>query len=329
MGKQAHRPIISVVMCTFNGEQFVAEQLQSILAQSVTPDEIIVSDDGSSDSTLDVVEQVRRDTDVAVRWDIRTRANPLGPAQNFESAMRVAKGDLIVLADQDDVWVPNKLEVLMRRLANSASALLVHSDARLTDELGREDSTLMRALALTRRERQSLRSGNAIRALLKRNLVTGATVLMTKELRDRALPIPDGWVHDEWLGLIAALQDGVVFEAETLVLYRQHGKNVIGAEQLQPAIAQERLVEPRSTFYGKKAARNQALTALVQEQPAWLPPHHLEALKAKVAFDADRGNLPDRHSARLIPVFRWAVAGQYRDFARGWIDIVRDVLLRS
>ena len=325
---KATRPSVSVVMCTFNGERFVAEQLESILAQTFPPNEIIISDDGSSDRTLQVVESIRGASDLPVRWSIRTRETPLGPARNFESALRHATGDLIALADQDVVWLPHKLETLTGRLTETPGALLVHSDAQLTYELGRQGSTLMKALALTKHERQNLLSGNALGALLKRNLVTGATTMVTKGLRDSALPIPDGWVHDEWLGLVAALQDGVVFDESPLILYRQHGGNVIGAQQLEPAVAQERLQEPRAAFSARKARRNEALLALLHAEPAGLPPHHREALQAKVDFDAARATLPDAHLARVIPVVRWAFAGLYRDFARGWIDVIRDLALR-
>ena len=329
MQEEAERPSISVVMCTFNGERFLAEQLESILTQTVTPDEIIISDDGSSDSTLAVVEKVRQASEVPVRWDIQTRENPLGPAKNFESALKRATGDVIALADQDDVWMPHKLETLTATLTNTAGTLLVHSDGRLIDEAGRRGTTLMKTLALTRQEKQHLRSGRAIRALLKRNVVTGATMVISRKLLDTALPIPDGWVHDEWLAVIAALQDGVVFNEGLLISYRQHSGNVIGAQQLAPAIAQERLAESRTAFSARKALRNEALAALAMQQPRWLAAHHAEALRAKVDFDASRAKLPHWHLARVFPVVQSVLAGHYRNYARGWIDVIRDLSLRS
>ena len=329
MQVEAERPSVSVVMCTFNGERFVAEQLESILTQTVPPDEIIISDDGSSDSTLAVIDKVRQASKLAVRWDIQTRENPLGPAKNFESALKRATGDVIALADQDDLWTPHKLETLTAALTNTAGALLVHSDARLIDESGQNGTTLMKTLALTRQERQHLRSGSAIRALLKRNLVTGATMVISRKLLDTALPIPDGWVHDEWLAVIAALQDGVVFDEGLLISYRQHSRNVIGAQQLGPAIAQKRLAESRTAFFARKALRNQALSALTEQQPGWLPARHAEALRAKVVFDASRARLPHQRLARVFPVLQSVLARHYRNYARGWIDVIRDLSLRS
>ncbi|MDB4607154.1 glycosyltransferase family 2 protein [Pontimonas sp.] len=329
MQEEAERPSISVVMCTFNGERFVVEQLESILTQTVTPEEIIISDDGSSDSTLAVVDKVRQASDVPVRWDIQTRENPLGPAKNFESALKRATGDVIALADQDDVWMPHKLETLTAALTNSPRALVAHSDARLVDDSGRNGSTLVKTLALTRQEKKHLRSGRAIRALLKRNLVTGATMVISRKLLDTALPIPDGWIHDEWLAVVAALQDGVVFDEGLLISYRQHSSNAIGAQQLGPAIAQERLGESRTAFSARKALRNKPLAALAVQQPRWLPAHHVGALRAKVDFDASRAKLPHWHLARVFPVLQSVLAGHYRNYARGWIDVIRDLSLRS
>jgi glycosyltransferase involved in cell wall biosynthesis len=127
---------VAVVVCTYNGERFLAEQLQSILDQTHPPDNITVSDDGSSDSTLDVVAEFSsRDSGAKKpQWTVQSRKKPLGAAGNFASALTKAQGEFIALADQDDVWEPNRIE---RGLAGFRDdALLVHSDATLIDEVG-------------------------------------------------------------------------------------------------------------------------------------------------------------------------------------------------
>ena len=210
---------VSVVVCTYNGERFLAEQLQSILNQTHPPDDIIVSDDGSSDSTLDIVAKFSsRDSGAKKpQWTVQSRKKPLGVAGNFASALTKAQGEFVALADQDDVWEPTRLE---RGLAQfRAGVLLAHSDATLIDEVGQRTGSLMSALRLTSGERRSLLSGNAVDALLRRNLVTGATTIIRASLLKQALPIPEGWVHDEWLALVAAVQGGVVFSEESLIRY--------------------------------------------------------------------------------------------------------------
>lgn len=320
-------PSISVVLCTYNGEEFIEEQLRSILNQTLMPQEIIVSDDGSTDSTLSRVEGIAHASPKDIRWDIRTRAAPLGAAENFGSALPLATGDFIALSDQDDVWAADKLEVMSQRLSENPSLLLIHSDARLIDAEGAPGASLMSTLRITRGERNNLARGFAIKALLRRNLVTGATVVLRKELLDDALPLPQSWVHDEWLGLIAALRGGLAFNARALIDYRQHGNNQIGANKTDVAMAQSRLKETRQSFFAKKAMRNEALSNLVDTPPPWLTPEGLTLLAGKTQHDAWRRTLPALRIRRIIPVLLRGLAGNYAKYSRGVLDMVRDVSL--
>jgi glycosyltransferase involved in cell wall biosynthesis len=319
---------ISVVMCTFNGEKYLQEQLESILRQTRMPSEIIVSDDGSSDGTVALARGLLKGRS-DIRVVITTRKAPLGPAANFSSAMALATSPLVALADQDDVWHPKKLEILGRLLEQDATLLLVHSDAALVDESGRRRGSLSRALAMTRPERRALRSGSALAALLRRNLVTGATAMVRSELLQDALPVPEGWVHDEWLAMIAALHHGVTFVGDELINYRQHGANQIGAARLDAEGAGNRLRENRSAFFARKALRNRALSDLVARKPSWLGPEDRDALVGKLQHDEWRGRLPQHHLRRALPVAgRW-LAGYYSRYARGSLDVVRDLVLRG
>jgi glycosyltransferase involved in cell wall biosynthesis len=321
---------VSVVVATYNGAEFLARQLESILAQTRAPNEIIVSDDGSSDSTLDIVTKFQKASPGkgGPTWKILLRKKPLGVAGNFASALAVAKGDLVAFADQDDMWEPNKLEALIPHF-DDARTLLAHSDALLVDAKDQEMGSLMRALRLTAGERTALRGGRALDALLRRNLVTGATMLIRRSLLETALPIPAGWIHDEWLALIAALQGGVVFDERPLVRYRQHGANQIGASRLNAAEAGNRLRENRSAFFARKALRNRALSDLVARKPSWLGPEDRDALLGKLEHDEWRSGLPDERPRRVLPVSgRW-LSGHYSRYARGHLDVVRDLILRD
>ena len=323
-------PKVSVVVATYNGSQYLAEQLESILAQTLAPTEIIVSDDGSSDSTLDIVAkfQSAQPRKGAPAWRVLSRKKPLGVAGNFASALGVATGDFIAFADQDDLWEVNKLETLIPHFDNPRT-LLVHSDARLIDAKGREMGSLMGALRLTARERRALRGGRALDALLRRNLVTGATMVIRRTLLDTALPIPEGWIHDEWLALVAALQGGVVFDQRPLVRYRQHGANQIGAARLSVSEAGGRLRESRRDFFARKAARNTALSDRVALAPSWLHTPEKDALMGKLEHDEWRSQLPPARLQRVLPVLSRSVSGHYGRFARGYLDVLRDLLLRD
>ena len=322
-------PPISVVLCTYNGETFIEAQLQSILKQTLMPQEIIVSDDGSTDSTLERVEGIAHASPKEIRWDIRTRAAPLGAAENFGSALPLATGDFIALSDQDDVWAADKLEVMSQQLSANPSLLLSHSDARLIDAEGVPGASLMSTLRITRGERNNLARGFAIKALLRRNLVTGASVVLRKELLDDALPLPKGWVHDEWLGFVAGLRGGLAFSARALIDYRQHGNNQIGANKTDVAMAQSRLKETRQSFFDKKAMRNEALQDLVDHPPLWLTREGLTLLAGKTQHDRWRQALPTLRIRRIVPVILRGLSGSYAKYSRGVLDMVRDVSLRD
>ena len=331
MNTLSARPGISVVMCTFNGEQFLAPQLESILAQTLLPEEIIVSDDGSTDRTLEMVREFSAASVAAktIRWVITSRKEPLGPAKNFEQALARASRGLIALADQDDVWIPEKLQFLAHRLGREPSAALVHSDARLTDAQGIQGTTLMKTLGATRAELRNLENGKGLAALLRRNLVTGATVMMRRELLEKASPFPTAWMHDEWLGLVAALQGALVFESGALVEYRQHGNNAIGASQTTFSDARSRLKEDRGTFFDHKNLRNGALVSLVSAPPTWLTPANRAVVEGKIAHDRWRTGLPSSRVRRIIPVIFRGLRGSYSLYSRGLLDMVRDIALRD
>jgi len=318
---------VSVVVCTYNGEKFLREQLQSILEQTRPPDEIIISDDGSSDSTLDIVDEIRTSatTSNSQRWRVLTRETPVGVSGNFASALLEAGGDFIALADQDDVWEPDRLEKALGEFRDGV--LLVHSDATLVDAFGQPMGRLMPALRLTGREKSSLLRRRALDVLLRRNVITGATTVIRSSLLQQALPIPEGWVHDEWLGLVAAIQDGVVFLDSPLMCYRQHGSNEIGANKTDYGEAKKRLQEKRTDFFQRKLRRNEGISAMVAQQPPWLSPTAQSALEAKTDFDRWRSALPPSRPQRILPVFRRWLSGDYGRYARGYLDVIRDFSL--
>ncbi|MDP4816741.1 MAG: glycosyltransferase family 2 protein, partial [Pontimonas sp.] len=309
------------------GEKYLRDQLQSILDQTRPPDEIVISDDGSTDSTLEIIEEFASSSGGPQPpvWRVETRAKPLGVSGNFASALAKARWEFIALADQDDVWEPERLEKGLSHFHDGV--LLVHSDATLIDASGRPTGTLMSALRLTSTERRNLLSGRALDALLRRNVVTGATTMIRSSLLEHALPIPEGWVHDEWLALVAAAQGGVVYHQDPLIRYRQHGNNEIGASKTDYDEATRRLLEKRSEFFARKLRRNRGIAALLEDKPAWLDSVAHSSLAAKIEFDQWRSTLSSSRVKRLVPVLRRWFTGHYGRYARGYLDVIRDIAL--
>lgn len=321
---------ISVALGTHNGAAHVARQVRSILNQLPAPIELVVGDDDSVDDTLAIIERVHAeavdaDPELPTRLTIIRRRPALGVTANFAATLAACKGELIALSDQDDEWMPGKLATLSAAFAADPELLLAHSDARLVDGDGAPlGITLLEALEATEAERAGLAAGEALPVLLRRNLVTGATVMLRRTLLESAAPIPGEWVHDEWLAAIAAAVGRVRLVPAPLIDYRQHGANQIGARRPTLADKLARLREPQ----GERATRLARRTALLAERARELDvaPAVQQQLDAKAAHEARRARLPRVRIARLPAVIGGALAGRYGRYSRGAMDVLRDLV---
>ena len=321
---------ISVAMCTRNGEQYVARQVRSILSQQPAPLELVVGDDASTDDTLAVIEREyaaarAADSRLTTTLTVIRRDPPLGVTANFAATIDACSGDLIALSDQDDEWMPGKLAALAGAFAADPALLLAHTDARLVDADGAPlGLTLLDALQATSAEREGLATGKALPVLLRRNLVTGATVMLRRTLLESAAPMPAEWVHDEWLAAVAAAVGRVRLLPEPLVDYRQHGANEIGARRPSLADKLARLREPRA----ERATRLATRTALLAERgrTLGLAATVQAQLDAKAEHEARRSRLPRVRVARVPAVLGGAISGRYGRYSRGAMDVLRDLV---
>jgi len=315
------QPTVSVVLCTHNGARYVEAQVASILRQVPAPAELILGDDASTDGTVALVESLVAGSGVALV--IRRHDPALGVRGNFADALARATGDLIALSDQDDVWHDGKLATLSAAFAADPELLLVHTDARLVDGDGAPTGlTLLQALEATPDERAGLEHGDAFATLLRRNLVTGATVMIRRRLLDAAQPFAPDWVHDEWLAAIAAATGRLTLLPEALIDYRQHGGNQIGAARPTMRQRWEKLREPREPRASWLVARDEQLVAGLERAGA--APDRLDAARARLAHDRARRTLPAVNVARLPAILRRG--GQYARYSRGRIDQLRDLM---
>ena len=199
--------MISVCIATYNGEKFIKEQIDSILRQLSLDDEIIVSDDGSTDDTISSINSI---DDKRIRIIEGPRKH--SPTLNFERAMKEAKGDYIFLADQDDVWKPNKVEVCIKWLQNYDCVV---SDAEVTD-------SNLNPLYPSLYSIMQVRQGRIYNTVWK-NGYTGCCMAFRHEVLNASLPFPkDIPMHDIWIGNVAAYKYNVKFISEKLVLFRRH-----------------------------------------------------------------------------------------------------------
>ncbi len=315
---------MSVALCTRNGAAHVRQQLESIARQRVAQADWVVSDDDSSDDTLAFVA----DASAALPHDVRILRNdpPLGVTANFEQAMAATTGDLIALSDQDDVWHPDKLSRMVAEFDRRPALLLLASDARLVDADGvPTGELLLDTLYVSADDRARIHAGGAWDVQLRRNVLTGATMLLRRELLDLARPFPASWVHDEWLATIAAAVGEVDVLEEPLIDYRQHGGNQIGAESLGLAGRMRRLREPRDARNARLLARARALAERLPALPG-VSPERAGHARDKLAHEQARSALPASRLRRIAPVLREWRTGRYARHGLGAQDILRDLV---
>jgi glycosyltransferase involved in cell wall biosynthesis len=332
---------VSVAVCTYEGERFLGEQLASIAAQTRLPDEVVLCDDGSCDATLTMVRAFAAAAPFTVRV-LEGEGEPLGPARNFERALRAASGDVIVLCDQDDVWPAHRLERVGQVLAQNPDAVAMFTDADLIDERSQPlGETLWEALGIAGRTQRRFTHGTAaerVRVLCDGNVVTGATLAVREEALEYALPVPDGWLHDYWLAIILSSVAEVVMWPEPLCRYRIHDAQHTGLGTRRP---------PRRYFVRRRA---QLMRRLEKDERGELGDQaagfalildHIAALDGTVV---DRGVVEFLETRRMHfearatfadgrrrfgLVARELLSGRYHRHSNGLSSAMKDLLLRD
>ena len=200
---------ISVCMATFNGGRFIREQVMSILPQLGEDDEIIVSDDGSSDETINILNSFQDR-----RIKIIVNKGRHGVVPNFENALKYSSGDYIFLSDQDDVWKTNKVEVILKQMRQYD--LVVH-DAEMIDG---EGHSLGKTYYSTMHHKKDFLSN------LWKTRWLGCCMAFRREVLKFCLPFPSNIVaHDYWIGMLGMLKFRYRFFNDILICYRRHGNN--------------------------------------------------------------------------------------------------------
>jgi len=322
---------VSVALCTHNGARFLREQVRSICLQTLPPLEIVLSDDASRDGSVEAVRSAMAECAVerpglSIALRVFENAVALRVVKNFEQAIAACTGELIALSDQDDVWMPDRLERMVSHFERDDNLLLLHTDARLVDAERRDlGQTLFHALEVTASETERVHAGNAFDVLLRRNLVTGATAIFRRTLLSDALPLPVEWVHDEWLGIIASATARVDLLEQPLIAYRQHGSNQIGARRDTFAEKVRKALASRGSTHVERAVKAEILLARLLLMGDRVSPEILEKVRSKIEHQRFRAALPASRLARCVPVLREAMTGRYDKFGRGIRGVVRDL----
>lgn len=226
MGKK-----ISVAIATYNGERFLSEQLESIVHQTCSVDEIVISDDCSEDNTLNVIhhyEVLYPD----ILWKININKTNLGFRKNFRKAISKCTGDIIFLCDQDDIWMLDKIEKMLKVFDNNPQIMTLVSDFKTINSEGKllQPNKKLENIVLPNRVVNSKCYLEKIKIYeaFPHSQGQGCTMAITSEVAKLYLKCNLDWAHDNLVGLIAAFRGGLYYMKEQLIYYRLHGNNTLG-----------------------------------------------------------------------------------------------------
>ena len=222
--------MINILLSTYNGEKYLKEQLESIIKQSHSDWTLYIRDDGSTDNTISIIDEYcSRYPNKIVKYE--DCLGNIGSLHSFEELLKQAKSDYFMFCDQDDVWLPQKIEKAMSEMvicenANPATPVIVCSDLIVVDEhLNKLSGSFW---SYSKIAPQYLQKTNQ---LAVNNYVTGCTMLFNKKAKDVSLPLgKNAIMHDSWIALKIKASNGIISVLkEPYILYRQHGLNQIGA----------------------------------------------------------------------------------------------------
>lgn len=325
---------ISIAMCTFNGAEFLPAQLQSIFTQSRLPDEIVICDDGSTDDTRPLLDKFAAESLVPIT--LHFNEQNLGSVKNFEKAITLSTGDVIALSDQDDVWRSDKLQLIEEAFNQSPSAGLVFSDAEIVDENLRPlNRRMWDEVGFDAHKRKLLRTGRALEVLIPGWTVTGATMAFRSQFVKLSLPIPYGiaMIHDGWIALtIAAVADVVALD-ESLIQYRQHERQQIGAPARNETTPEVRGMQAIETAFRRRNSSAELHKILEMLEARLLGQASGYDTRKALSFVSDysfhlnvRANLPQRRLNRVPSILRELISLRYHEYANGFKSAAKDLV---
>jgi hypothetical protein len=319
----------SIALATYQGERFLPQQLESFLGQTLLPDELCVSDDCSTDGTLDVIKAFASRAPFPVK--LFSNPNRGGVNKNFENAVSHCTGDVILFSDQDDVWLPRHVECLVTPMEGNSGILAVASDSEFVDEAlepaGCTQSKSDRFPASLRDATMRL-PRNQLQLVLRQNMHPGHGMAFRRTLMPLLMPFPAILVYDEWVLILAAAAGYMTYVPQPLTLHRQHQHQTIKTrnKDLQLWATQSKNVSAEQERVQEEKWNE--LLERVRERRELLPDFKSAeyALKQKYEFVVRRRQTRRRVlPVRLVITVRELMMGRYHRLGRGLLTFARDL----
>lgn len=317
---------ISVILAAYRGEKFIGEQLESLFAQTCPPDEILIGDDSPDDATFQLVRRLAENSPCPIRYF--RNAERKGHNLNFSSLLERANGDVIFFCDQDDVWLPEKIEKMRNEFLNHPECEMVSCNSLLVDEnlkpLGFSSCDIF---SFRESDAEKINAGNGVLDMLKNSKIHGHDLAVRNKLKRYLVPIPFGGHYDCMVALIAAVTGNVRWVYENLTLFRRHP----GAQTRQgPSknIIQRYLDLKRSGTHRvelKDAAEQMRIVKKrVSKFKSEIPGDHYHLLEEMTRYYMKRACL-----ARMNLWNKWRclfLLKEYFQYGQGCKSLIRDLL---
>ncbi len=330
------KPRFSVAMCTYNGAKFLQEQLRSIAAQSMPVQEIIICDDCSTDETCAIVDTFSRQHPGIIR--LYRNSTRLGYSQNFAQALSLCRGGIIFLSDQDDSWLPTRVERIAALFASDDRCAVVSVAAIVTDESLNPNGKRLLPMFRSLDEKPSTFS-----ARIHQSSAYGCTLAFRASLYPLIFPISPHWGHDNWICFIASRFTEIRGIEDPLMFYRRHSASTGVNDRLDFGLFRQMVAAFKRSKrldyehdLQKWQDMNQQLRRILDGNPSTIVPNGiglsqqeiLDEVMARLKFSEQRLKIMARPRLfRLAPALRILWAGQYDEFASGWKSFIKDLML--
>ena len=314
---------ISVALCTYNGTKFLKEQLETIISQTHSIDELVVCDDCSTDGTIELVQKLTQNT--TFKTIIEVNKENVGSTRNFEKAISLCSYNTIFFSDQDDSWQPDKVAKMMAFLDENPLKDAVFSNAGIIDQMSNSThQTLWDSIGFDKNQQEKWQRGEAYQILYQGFVVTGATLAIRKSAVLKLMPFPSihkNLIHDGWIALALSLQNKIGFIDENLISYRIHAQQQVGIGQEKKFITfKNRFLRPREEKILpiiEKYNYFEALYGLLSSLSS-ISKTQLDYLENIKNHFYTRSNLPTDRLQRFAPVIREWRIGRYRYSSQLW-----------
>ncbi|WP_196250750.1 glycosyltransferase [Cellulomonas sp. JZ18] len=321
---------VSAAVTSTNAVRYLGDQIDSILAQTRLPDQVVVADAGSTDGSQELVRAYVERTRAAglpVEWTILP-SQPTPLDANMARTYAACTGDVVVVCDHDDVCLPDRFAHAVEMFAARPELLLVHCEAEIVDSDGATVSTsMLRTEGVTADELAQYRAGEGFRVLVRRFLAHGATAALRRDLLDLVPPVPHGFRTDAWLALLAAATGGVALDERPGLRYRTHPTNTSGGVRRRGVGEKLRMLrEPGGERNARLLARAEALVAGLDAIRPHVQDWAYELAVDNLRHERVRSRYPRNRLLRAPHVLRTASGGAYDRLARGRKDVLLDLL---